>query len=413
MPTPFAHIGGHGIAAATVHIPGTGPWFAELDFEADPDVSGKVTLVLGELELVGTVDAAHDGTHGLQRRTRIVAGGGGWAKLLAAKHYHNDAGVRARTVAEDAAREAGETLGETFAPAAERVGNDYVRQSGPASRVLEDVIGAVPWWVDFDGATHAGSRAEAEADAGSYEVLEFSPAERRVELAVDDLRAIGIGSILSERLDAPQTVRELELDVRQGAVRIRAWTGGEAGARGRLHDLIRTVVARAIDGKLFGRWRYRVSKISGDRLELQAVRGAAGLPDLLPISMWPGVAGVHVEPAIGAEVLVEFIEGDRTMPIVTHFAGKDGVGWTPSKLIASASTSIKIGSASANEAAIKGDANKTAFDNFRTAHITWIELVRLGIVAGGGTLDNAAFTTAINTLGTEMASALSTKVEIE
>lgn len=61
----------------------------------------------------------------------------------------------------------------------------------------------------------------------------------------------------------------------------------------------------------------------------------------------------------------------------------------------------------ANQRLVLGDDNKTAFDNFRTALSLWIEEVRLGIVAGGGTLDNADFTTAISTLGTEMGNALS------
>ena len=45
--------------------------------------------------------------------------------------------------------------------------------------------------------------------------------------------------------------------------------------------------------------------------------------------MWPGIAGAHAELAPGTEVLVEFVEGSRTMPIVTHFAGRSGTGFVP------------------------------------------------------------------------------------
>jgi hypothetical protein len=62
---------------------------------------------------------------------------------------------------------------------------------------------------------------------------------------------------------------------------------------------------------------------------------------------------------------------------------------------------------------VLGDDNKITFDNFRTALTAWIELVRLGVVAGGGSLDNTNFTTAISTLGTEMGSALSDLVKLK
>lgn len=325
-------VGGQPASRVAVHVPPVGPWWAEVDFEGDPtELEGRVTIAIGALELVGTVDPSHDGTHGLQRRSRIVAGAGAWATLLGPRAYHNDAGVRARTVVEDLVLEIGESLGD-FTPAEERLGVDYVRGSGPASRTLEDVIGGASWWVAYDGHTRVGERPESTPDEGSYEVLEHQPDERIVTLAVDDLRAITIGSVLSARLDAPRTVRELELVVTPDSVRVRAWCGGQAGARGRLGSLFRALVQRVTDGQLFGVWRYRVIRMSVDRAELQSVRRAAGLPDILPISMWPGVAGAHAELAPGAEVLVTFVEGDRAQPIIVGFVGKGGPGFVPARL---------------------------------------------------------------------------------
>jgi hypothetical protein len=85
---------------------------------------------------------------------------------------------------------------------------------------------------------------------------------------------------------------------------------------------------------VFGLYRYRVVRMASDgRVELQAVRRIVGLPDLLPISQWPGVAGTHAELAPGTVVLVEFVEGDRGMPVITHFVGKDGSDFTPVSLV--------------------------------------------------------------------------------
>ncbi len=331
MTRPFATVAGERVTSAEVHVPYQGPWFADVDFEGNPDVSGQVTITLGELELVGTVDARYDGTRGLQRRTRVVAGAGGWATLLEPKAYHNDGGVKALLLAQDAARAAGETLG-SFNPATPTVGVDYVRRSGPASRTLEGAAGGAPWWVAYDGTTHVGERASSTPATDSYEVLDYDSRGRLVTLAVDDLRSVGIGSVLSEGLDAPQTVRELTLVVTPEEVRVVAWCGEQEAAGSRLAGLIRSLVERITDERLWGLWRYRVVRMSSDRVELQSVRQRVGLPDILPIAMWPGVAGAHAELAPGAEVLVEFIEGDRAQPVITHFAGKAGPGFVPTKL---------------------------------------------------------------------------------
>lgn len=365
--TAFAHVDGHTAIAARLHVPGVGPWWAEVDLQDAPELAGAVTLALGELELSGTIDPAHSGTHGLQRRVRIVAGGGGWAVLLAARHYHNDGQVRARTVVEDAAREAGETLGATFAPASETIGRDYVRQAGSAARVLEDVIGGVAWWVDYAGATQVGERSTSIAAPGTYEVIEYSPDARVVVLAVDDPRAVGIGSVLEQRLDEPQTVRELTVEATADAMLVRAWCGGVDSARGRLAGLLERIVERVVAKRLFGLWRYRVARMSGDRVELQAMRRDARLPNALPISMVPGLAGAHAELTPGAEVLVEFVEGDRRYPVVTHFAGKDGNGWTPVVSVLSASSKVRLGSAGANTALALAPASNGLFDELAAA----------------------------------------------
>lgn len=375
MTTPFATIDRQALTALRIHVPGVGPWWADADFAEAPAVSGRVTIRAGSLELSGTVRADRAGTFGAQRRARIVAGAGAWGTLLPARAYHNDGGIQARTVAEDAAREAGEELGSSFVPRAARLGIDYVRQAGPASLALEDAIArGTPWWVDFEGRTQVGARVELEADREAYEVLEHDPRARVVTLAVDDLSAIGIGSILSERLDEPQTIRELEIDVGE-VVRVRAFCGGPAGTPGRLLAAFSALVDRRTDDRIPWPVRYRVVRMAGDRVELQARDRDAGLPDLAPVSLWPGIAGVHPQLTPGADALVSFIEGRRTMPIVTHFAGKDGAGWTPVNLTLDATTLIKLGRDAANFVALANlvkerlDAIQSTFDGHTHPYI--------------------------------------------
>jgi hypothetical protein len=312
-------VGGERASVVRLFVPNVGPWFADCDLADATALSGRVSAKLGDLALFGTIDPKADGVFGDRRKTRIVAGAGGWGTKLPAKPYHNDAGVRALTVAQDAAREAGETLG-TFTPGAERVGNDYAREAVEASVALENVAGGAPWWVDYAGVTHVGPRPPVTPASGSYEVLEYDPRSRVVTLAVDDLRAVGIGSVLSERLDEPQTVRELEIVITDAGIRLHAWCGGLSGERGRMAMLFEAIVERILARKLYGKYRYRVVSVAIDgRLRLQAVRKAAGLPDILPISIAPGVANAETKPDLGTLAYVEFIEGDRALPIVTNF----------------------------------------------------------------------------------------------
>jgi hypothetical protein len=163
-------------------------------------------------------------------------------------------------------------------------------------------------------------------------VLAYDPRDRIVTLGVDDPGAVGIGSVLSERLEAPVTVRSLELRVTAGELRVLAWCGASEAGYGQISGLLRSIAQRATDRQLHGLYRYRVTRMVGDRVELQAVKRIVGLPDLLPLSMWPGIAGAHAELAPSADVLVQFVEGDRAQPVVTHFAGKDGTGFVPTRL---------------------------------------------------------------------------------
>jgi len=325
---------GHRLIALRVDVANVGPWIADLDFESDPTVSGHVEIRVGRsLTLVGTVTSVMTGVHLEQRKCRVIAGAGGWARGVTRKSYHNDAGVKARLVAEDLAREVGETLGE-FMPAADRIGVDYVRQAGPASRVLEHVIGdGVPWWIDYAGRTCVGPRPAAGPIDG-YDVLAYDPRQRSLTIAVDEPGRVRIGTVIAQPpLASPQTIREYELHIDAKASRVVAWCGGGGPDRGRLAGLLSAIARRATDGDLWGKYRYRVVAMRDDgRVDLQAVRAGAGLPDLRPVQVWPGVAGAAAELAPGAEVLVEFIEGDPTMPIVTHFAGVAGPGFVPVSL---------------------------------------------------------------------------------
>jgi hypothetical protein len=342
----YATLNDRRVIAARVTVGQTGPWTADVELEGEADVSGLVTLRLGGTAFVGTVDLVQNGPYSGRLKCRVVAGAHGWHNDVGAKNYHNDAQIRARTLAEDAAREVGETIGE-FAPGADRVGVDYVRRAGRAATVLEDSAGGVAWWVGYDGITRVMPREQSVPGEDSYEVLACDPGERVVLVGVTDVSAVRIGSELRGTLTGSYVARELEIVVDVDGARITAWCDDSASVGGRLQSAFRALVSRASDSRIWGKYRYRVIRMAVDRVECQIVRRASGLPDVLPISMWPGVPGMHATLTPGAEVLVEFIEGDRTMPVVVGFVGRGGTGHVP--------VVIELGGEGGSEVARRGD----------------------------------------------------------
>lgn len=323
---------GKPVDSVVVWVANMGAWQADVDMAADDaPSSGQVTITIGTLSLVGTIATEYSGTHVGRAMLKILAGGGGWRREVPVRAYHNDAGVRAALVAEDAARESGETLG-AFVPSAERMGKDFVRDRGRASTALEAAAGSAPWWVDFGGVTHVGPRPETPLPDGSYTVTSFDARARTVTLGTADPAAIVIGGVVTQHLDSPGAIREMTITADAEGLRIKAWLG-VSDTMGRLASIFRELARRATEDRLTGLYRYRVVRVAVDkRLDLQVVRKQAGLPDLTTCSSMPGVPGAYPEPQPGCEVLVAFIDGDKSQPIVVAYSGSDRPGFVPSML---------------------------------------------------------------------------------
>lgn len=110
----------------------SGPQTLNYDTMSLPcDVVRAITFVGGRgVRVVGSVNTAG-----------VV---GRWATVVPGKQYHSAGGLSLSTVLMDVA--AG--IGEQVRLASDSViGTDYIRTNGPASRVLNDLIG-VAWWMD-------------------------------------------------------------------------------------------------------------------------------------------------------------------------------------------------------------------------------------------------------------------------
>lgn len=323
----YVHIEGHAVTAARIHVPRVGVWWADLDMADDSEIpSGNLTV--GSVVLKGTIVASRAGTFGLQRRLRIVGGANGWSSQIDRRAHHNDVGVAAAEVAQAAADDCGETLGT--APSNRLPGVDYVRDAGVAAKTLEDVARGTDWFVDFDGITHVQARSGTAANPDRYQVLHFNPRAQEAELVVQEISDVLPGmTIQGGQLDAPEVVSSLEIRISHEGIRVIAWTGDDT--KSHILDAIESLVKRAMDRKLFGKYRYRVVGMAGDRVNVAALREQDGLPNLLSITM-NAAPGIHAILAEGANVFVEFEAGDRDLPMITAFAGKNVQGHVPQEL---------------------------------------------------------------------------------
>lgn len=300
-------------------MPRYGVWRAEADLVDAVELSGGVTVVIGGLELVGTVRSG--GVSGSRASYVVIGGADGWAANVGKLSYHTDSGVRASTVISDAATAAGETLGAVNV-ASEVLGPDYWREAAPARQVLDDLT--VGWWVDTDGVTQTGERPTFPAPEGVADVS-YDPATACLELAADDLTAIAPGMTVDVD-GATVTVQTLTIEATAKGTAILAWCNTEN--RSRVADLIRAIAAPE---RAFGVYEYRVVSMAGNRVNLQAVDKSLGIPDLSAVSVWTA-PGISAQLVAGATVAVSFLNGDRSKPIVMACTPPDRAGHEPDRL---------------------------------------------------------------------------------
>jgi len=195
----------------------------------------------------------------------------------------------------------------------------------------------------------SSDRPEVDANSEDYRILDYDPLNRIATLEIQTPGGVVVGSLLGEGLDEAQVVRELDLTATAQGLRMQVWTG--AGKYGLGDTQAYTAYHRYADSKIWGSWRYRVSRMDGTKVDARPVLASNGLPDLAGVEISPGIAGYGVELPNGLEILVEFIEGNRTLPRVIAFAGQDQDNWTPTESIIDADE-IKLGKDAANEVAL-------------------------------------------------------------
>lgn len=354
-----ATLNGHRVTSAKVTIPAWGCWYAEVQVDGEHVIAGRVTLKVADLTLSGSVLSG--GTAKGRSSYRIVAGAGGWGLTIPKKSYANDATVKLSTVLGDAAQACGETMAAIAST--ERTGPAYVREEGPASRALQQ-LARNAWYVDEAGTTRLGARAAGALVGSVTRVEPIDKARGMVVLASDKIATI-LPGVVVDGFAAVDVLHEISAD---GGLRSTVWFAQSTSPL----DSMRAIIDQLYpDLKYRGVTEYRVVTLEGSRLNLQPVRVSTGMPTLLRVPMRPGVAGCEATLALGARVLVGFIDSDRSRPYVAAFEDADGAGFQPTSL------SLLAGGMAGGEHVMTTEA---------TALLIYNTLVALMAAAGGGPL---------------------------
>jgi hypothetical protein len=291
--------------------PWTGTWIAYCDVD-DAPLTGKATIQIDEQTLVGTIDARYSGKIGERSQVAVIGGGGAWDRILPPKHWHNDGGVLRATVVNATASE----VGEVFASGGtERLGTEFVRVSGPASRVFA----SLPWYVDDAGKTHARTRTSA-APPPDVQISDFDQTKKVAHILSGSI--VQPGWKFADDRFGEVTLRDVEQTWTAEGARATAWCSPQELSR--LSGLLASAVREFAGIAALKSYRYRVFQMAGDKVQLQAVRrsGADHAPDLVPCEIMFGVPGAEGELTPGQEVTVDFEDGDPSKPMVRSFKGK-------------------------------------------------------------------------------------------
>jgi hypothetical protein len=329
-------------------IPWRGTWLADVDLDPDDaktfPTSGPATLRIGDAAtLVGTIDPRNSGRFASSVRVRIAGGAGGWDSApLLPRYFASDSGVSSRDVYEATANEIGEQVNDPFPIS---FGLYYTRSGGPASRVFGDR----DYYVDLAGITQVGSRPSATPDK-TLEVLNFEPQAQRLELAADVVILPGT-MITDARFDGQLVVRDVEQTFDTNGSRATAWCSSAAATRlaGGLAHMVREF-AGVTYLRLYA-YRFINDGSGSGRLNLQAVNKGPGLPDGIPIPVFPGMAGLSAKLTASQTVLVAFLEGDPKQPVVVGFDGN-----LPSEVTIDATDKVNLGGEGGAGAAAEGSA---------------------------------------------------------
>lgn len=315
----LATLNGYSTTKLRLPVPAWGLWWVDVDLAEPQALTGAAALVVAGQAMSGTI-VSGGAAHG-RAAYHIVGGAGGWGKVLPAKPYQDDGGVRLRTVLGDAARELGETLADMPNTL---LGPHYARPAATGTELL-NLLAPQNWFVDFAGVTHIGRRP-ATTYTGSAPRVRVDPIVPVIDLAIDSLA----GLLPGVQVDGSAPATDVEFNLTPKRLTASVYSNA-SGLPARLEAWAELLAALDPRARYRASYEFRVVTQSGERLNLQPARIASGMPDLasVPVRLAPGVKALHT---LGSLVMVTFADADPSRPFVFAGDAPGAPGWMPLEL---------------------------------------------------------------------------------
>ena len=202
----YIELDGQRVISGRITLPFYGIWMGDVVLAVPDVIPTSTTLTVGNLKLACTVfrAAAFAGS----RSARLVGGAGGWRKDVPRQSYYASNGLRLSTII----RDAGATVGESVAVAQDQtIGNAFVREAGPAARVLRQLAGT-EWWIDADGLTRVGTRSGSTINT-PFQITAWSGGKGWYEVSTEDIASWLPSNTFSNALVPTTTVGMTEIEV--------------------------------------------------------------------------------------------------------------------------------------------------------------------------------------------------------
>lgn len=305
----WASLNGQQVLSARVTIPYYGRWVADVAVAIAATTPTSNALTLGDLVLNGYEFRSTD--YAGQFLARLAGGAGGWGKQVAPRAYQSPAGIRLSLVLGDVAREVGESVVVDSA-ADVLFGSYYIREAGPASRVLRQLAGGV-WWVAPDGTTHVGAR-DTSAIASHFDVIKYDGSRGLVEVATETL----VDWMPGRTFTAPTLPSSLVVGsvthtvTNEGASRMAVLVAADQTAASRLTGPIEAFERESEPRRTYhGVYDY-VIQTQDTQPHAVPSDPTLGLPNVqAPIQ---NLNGGTIKPTVGASCAVVFLDGNPTKP---------------------------------------------------------------------------------------------------
>lgn len=316
----FATVAGLQVVGGALLMPLIGAWTADLQLATQQQITGAVTVVIGNLTLAGFVYRSE--SYGGQVRARLVGGYGGWRKGpgdgLVPQGYGSNQGVKLSTILQDAASACGEQV-NVFADVT--IGQAFVRVAF-ATSVASDVLWQMlalgyitAWYVAPSGVTMTGPWPLITVST-PFDVTDQRPDEGVVIVATEDYASWMPGATFtSPLLDGSYTSGGVQyVWGEDGVFRLEVLTAA-APFRDRVLGPIQQLVQKELAPlRFFGRYAYTISSPTGTTIDGAPTDTTLGLPDVQNVPLTADSLASYTPPS-GGTAHIQFVNGDPTQPV--------------------------------------------------------------------------------------------------